>query len=411
MPTKTCFVIMGFGEKTDLETGRKLNLDMSYQNVIKPAIEDLGLQCERADEIVHSGVIDVPMYERLYRADVVVADLSTMNPNALYELGVRHALRPFTTVVIAESGFKNPFDVNHVLIRKYAHLGEDIGVAEARRFTKVLQEAVKGVLEQPAKDSPIYLFLSDLQPPTLSSISQPLGAAPAAGETVLSEILDQAKRARDSDPADWATARDRFAEAHDLVPQDVYVHQQLVLSTYKSGNLDAAKKIMAELRPEESNDPETVGIWGAIHKRAWDNEEDQEALMTAIRAYERGFQLREDHYNGINLAYLLNQRAKISDIPDAIADYVTARRVRRRVISICEDVLARDLATGDDRYWVRATLAEGWLGVGDRDRSKEWMTRAEATASASWMVASTLAQLQVLEGLLEPSPLRFLRTE
>ncbi|HEX4707688.1 MAG TPA: hypothetical protein VH229_08140 [Candidatus Udaeobacter sp.] len=34
-----CFVIMGFGEKTDFETGRTLNLDRSYHNMIKPAIE------------------------------------------------------------------------------------------------------------------------------------------------------------------------------------------------------------------------------------------------------------------------------------------------------------------------------------------------------------------------------------
>jgi hypothetical protein len=41
--------------------------------------------------------IDKHMYEMLMNADVV-ADLSTTNPNAIYELGVRHALRPHTTV-------------------------------------------------------------------------------------------------------------------------------------------------------------------------------------------------------------------------------------------------------------------------------------------------------------------------
>jgi hypothetical protein len=57
---KTCFVIMGFGEKTDYETGRVLNLDKSYKNIIKPAVEAAGLTCVRADEIRHSGIIDVP---------------------------------------------------------------------------------------------------------------------------------------------------------------------------------------------------------------------------------------------------------------------------------------------------------------------------------------------------------------
>jgi hypothetical protein len=43
---------MGFGEKTDYKTGRTLDLDQSYKNMIKPAVEDAGLECVRADEIV-----------------------------------------------------------------------------------------------------------------------------------------------------------------------------------------------------------------------------------------------------------------------------------------------------------------------------------------------------------------------
>ncbi len=111
---------MGFGKKTDFETGRVLDLDQSYLSLIKPAVEAARLKCIRADEIVHSGLIDVPMYEQLLKADVVVADISTSNRNALYELGVRHALRPYTTVIIAEElMMKSPtFDLSHIVIRQ-----------------------------------------------------------------------------------------------------------------------------------------------------------------------------------------------------------------------------------------------------------------------------------------------------
>jgi hypothetical protein len=68
----TCFVVMGFGEKTDLATGCKLNLDMTYRNIIQPALQVAGYACERADEIRHSSVIDIPMYEKLLSADLVV---------------------------------------------------------------------------------------------------------------------------------------------------------------------------------------------------------------------------------------------------------------------------------------------------------------------------------------------------
>ena len=80
---------MGFGQKTDLDTGRVLDLDKTYKNIIKPAVTAAGYQCVRADEIPHSGVIDVPKYEMLFGAELVVADLSTGNLNAVFQLGVR----------------------------------------------------------------------------------------------------------------------------------------------------------------------------------------------------------------------------------------------------------------------------------------------------------------------------------
>src|SRR5690606_3215506 len=147
------------GKKTDFETGRVLDLDKSYRNMIKPAVEAAGIKCIRADEIVHSGLIDAPMYEQLLNADVVVADLSTSNKNALYEFVDRHSIRPFTTVVICEDGIKTfPFDISHVAVRQYHHLGEDIGFEEVIRFRKQLTNAITQIMSKDPreKDSPVY---------------------------------------------------------------------------------------------------------------------------------------------------------------------------------------------------------------------------------------------------------------
>ena len=65
---KVCFVVMGFGKKTDYESGRTLDLDATYEAIIKPAVEAANLRCIRADEVIHSGLIDAPMYEMLLRA-------------------------------------------------------------------------------------------------------------------------------------------------------------------------------------------------------------------------------------------------------------------------------------------------------------------------------------------------------
>ena len=152
---KSCFVVMGFGTKVDFQSGRKLNLDAAYRDMIKPAVEEAGLVCRRADEIAHSGNINVPMYREILTADVVVADLSTSNANAFYELGVRHALRPYTTIIIAENEFKFPFDLAQIVIRQYRHLGEEIGYGEVMRFRKLLKEAVEEIVSSPSDDSPV----------------------------------------------------------------------------------------------------------------------------------------------------------------------------------------------------------------------------------------------------------------
>ena len=37
---KICFVIMGFGKKTEFESGRALDLDATYEEIIQPAVKD-----------------------------------------------------------------------------------------------------------------------------------------------------------------------------------------------------------------------------------------------------------------------------------------------------------------------------------------------------------------------------------
>jgi len=98
---KPCFVIQGCGRKTDYRDGRVLDLDASCA-IIRDAVEAAGLDCIRADEIQHAGTIDLPMYEWLLNADLVVADLPTYNVNAVFELGVRYALWPHAAILFAE---------------------------------------------------------------------------------------------------------------------------------------------------------------------------------------------------------------------------------------------------------------------------------------------------------------------
>ena len=437
---KTCFVVMGFGRKTDFQTSRVLDLDKSYHYIIKPAAEDAGLDCKRADEFVRSGTIDTPMYEQLLMADVVVADVSTSNCNAFYELGVRHALRPFTTITIAEDKMVLPFDINHVTVRRYQHMGDGIDYNEVMRMRELLRSAIVAIAQKPTDDSPVYTFLSGLKPPMREvANAMAVGGSTATAQASVIAASDQsdtvvglAARGLDDRPnngteaqsptvsslmqaaqmaidnSEFSTARAILTQVKQMAPRDSYVTQKLAMTTYKSMQptpLDAlrtAQAILGELAKEDSTDTETLGLWGAIHKRLWELSGDPVDLDTALQAHEKAFVLKNDFWNGINLAFLYSERASITtDTGDAETDRVIARRTRKKVLEICQPQYQGNLLpTATHRYWLLATMSEAWLGLGEEAKSKQFLAEANSQHPAKWMLDSTADQRERLQKLL-----------
>lgn len=406
MKKGVCFVIMGYGVKVDYSTGRQLDLDKTYRNIIKPAAEEAGLECIRADEIRHSGVIDVPMYNYLVTADVAIADLSTYNPNAFYELGVRHALRPHTTIAIAEKELKKPFDVDHTVIRYYEHLGKDIGYEEVLRFRSELRSVIEDILKQPSTDSPVYTYLAGLEPPVWKNGQEVYNETK---KNSLSSIIEAANCAMDTN--NFTAAIELFKLALKIDENSTYVIQRLTLATYKSkhpSQLDAlhtALGFLSALNLENSTDPETLGLAGAINKRLWEETSSLEYLNKSIYYYEKGFYILNDYYNGINLAYLLNLRAFISTGDDKIADNALANRVRVKVIEICNMLRAKDFESRGDKYWILATLEEAWFGLADELQYKKYKLEAERAAKQNWERQTTEEQIAKLRSVMISSAL------
>lgn len=104
-----CFVIGPIGEAGS--TVRR-KADWVLHGLIKPVLEDaaFGYHVKRADQDPNPGSISDAMINDIYEADLVVADLTGFNPNAFYELGIRHAFQKPAIHIIAERGTKPPFD-------------------------------------------------------------------------------------------------------------------------------------------------------------------------------------------------------------------------------------------------------------------------------------------------------------
>jgi hypothetical protein len=435
----SCFVIMGYGKKTDFKQNKSFDLDKTYRNIIKPAAEAAGYACERADEIQHAGIIDVPMYERLLMADLVIADVSTANINAFFELGVRYALRPKTTIVIAEKNFEIGFDMGHVVIRRYDHLGPGIDYEEVERLKAELTKACRELPQTKQIDSPVYTFLTNLVAPSRGGLEMAATFAGAAERerqdrtrAALAQATTKDERAALEQPfaALMKTARDARARGDFRTMRDVLrgvravqgdkvdpnVVQLLAWATYTSKDPEAktalleSRAILSQLDPETSNDPETLGLWGEIHKRLYEmkdlsGRDNVEALTAAISAHQRGFYLKNDYYNGINFAFLLDCRAAELGGEDAVADRVQARHIRERVVGICRQILAEGIRgetenkKSEEEYWIRATLVEALSGLGKAAQSEVEFTIAKEVAPEPWMINTTEEQLAKLRAL------------
>jgi tetratricopeptide (TPR) repeat protein len=443
----TCFVVIGFGKKTDYSTGRTLDLDVTFEKLIRPAFEAVGIDCFRAIDVNVAGSIDKLMYHWLYQADFVIADLSTMNANVFYELGVRHAQRPNTTLIMAENGLfdKLPFDLSHTIIYGYEHQGDDIAPKEVKRFVGLLRKQLEKLLsaweaEERAEDSPVWTYMPGMTAPkwvdqkkmieelqARLAEREKLAADMEAGEPVsvdpeilrkqsLAMLVNGAEAAKNR--KDYSSAIAMLNAAKENDPSDLFVRQRLALATYKSVEKeeddekaisalqDAERILMEECELAISTDPETLGLGGAVNKRLHERTGEQKYFDRSVHHYERGFFIKQDYYNGINVAFMYTlraaERAELGEHYDAIADYGHANMIRRRVAEICQELMASE-GFGDrgDREWVYQTLAQAHLGMGHPEESEKLIPMIQNLSKGAFDMETFLDQNKKLLEAME----------
>lgn len=97
-----CFVLMPFSNQFDL----------IYREIVKPVVSDAGLVALRADEMFSPGTIMEQIRSAIQQSRICIADLTGLNPNVLYELGIAQTLgKP--TVLMTQSIEDVPFDLRH----------------------------------------------------------------------------------------------------------------------------------------------------------------------------------------------------------------------------------------------------------------------------------------------------------
>jgi tetratricopeptide (TPR) repeat protein len=418
MAKPVCFVLMPFGVKMDA-AGRAINFDHVYEQIFKPAVIAADLLPIRADEEQAQGFIHKLMYERLLLSEYAIADLTLLNANVYYELGVRHAAKPSTTVMTMAGQSGLPFDVAGLRVLPYA-LDSTGNPVDAPGASKALGEQLRNTIESEFVDSPIYQLVTGLKPlpidPTLTDIfrertksTEDLKAqlAAARGSNQAGNVATVEKSLGPISDLETSVALDllisyRALSAHqemiDLIgkldrklSQSVMVRQMLAFAQNKLGQLQEAEEILVKLIGVQGPSSEASGLLGSVYKNRWEKATKagetyaaKAYLKQAINSYVAGFESDwRDPYPGVNALTLM----EVADDARRHALLPVVRYLSERRIA------GKGLATD---YWDYASLLEIAVLADDSDLADDMLGQALTVVEERWQLEATARNLRVI---------------
>jgi hypothetical protein len=417
-----CFMIMPYGRKpTQAEPGRgpaEIDFNALWDRGYVPVIKELGYEPVRADQDTGALIIG-QMLERLYFADLVLADMTIPNGNVYYEVGIRHAAQKTGCVLLAADWSKPLFDVVQMRTVRYPlpegnitaetaatlHPKIKAGILALRDGLSPIHQSIPGYPDQidPAKATTTKDQLAELAafqtkvravrialPEKRMQLAQALitseGTPPATYPIALALLL----LLRDSvqKTADWNAVLAFVQGLPQRFADEPEIQEIRAFATAQTGQDLQAIAELETLIGRVGPSPERLGLMGGRYKRllkvAMSPSEKRQALANAIERYEKGMKLDLNaYYCSSNLARLYRARAKPGD--EELAQ--TAIRV---TIAACER--ARELNVADD--WLRATLLTAAFDSGDPDKAEELADDVLNEGPAAWKIDSILADLK-----------------
>ncbi len=411
-----CFVLMPFGRKP-ATGGGFIDFDAVYSKLIAPAVEAAGLDPLRADEEKTGGIIHKPMFERLILCEFAVADLTTANANVFYELGLRHAVRRASTVLLfARDAGQLPFDVDLLRAMPY-DLGNDGQPGDLEKN----REALVGLLRAARKertDSPVFQLIEgfpDIQRLKTDVFRDRVEYSEAVKKRLSAarrqnEVAAVAQVAQDLGPvADleagvvidlflsyrsvkaWGHMIDLVGRMAPPLAVTVMVQEQLALALNRAGRGEEAEQVLGALIARSGPSSETYGILGRVYKDRWeaaikDGNDFLAAglLRKAIDAYLKGFETDwRDAYPGINAVTLM----EIATPPDPR---------RQELIPVVAYAAERRMAKGQPDYWDYATRLELSVLAEDRQGAVQALTDVLAAIREPWEPETTARNLSLI---------------
>jgi tetratricopeptide (TPR) repeat protein len=409
-----CFILMPFGTKTDA-SGKSIEFDLVYKNIFKPAVIKSNLTPIRADEEFIGGIIHKPMFERLMLCDYAIADLTSANANVFYELGIRHGIRPHSTILTFSEGIRLPFDV--APLRALPYSLDECGVPND--IDNDIDKIV-GRLEEcrnPVDDSPLFQLVTDMPRVDISRLKtdtfrdsityseekkEKLKIARDSGLDKVKEVENELGNIVDVNPAivvdlflsyrafeDWDSMIELSNKMIPILRGTILIQEQLGFAYNRRGEHQKAESILNDLIESHGTSSETNGILGRVYKDLWtkaketgSNVQSKGYLDKAIECYLEGFETDcRDAYPGINAVTLMEMKNPID-------------QRQANILPVIRYVVERKIATKNPDYWDYATLLELNVLSKNKDQAMTSLSKVLISIRGKWEPKTTANNLQ-----------------
>ena len=330
MSNKTCFVVMGYGVKKIPGTLVKLNLDDVYFKFIKPVLSRNHLnsvystQAYRGDEVPTSLAINKNFITSIFLADIVIADISTLNQNAIYELGLRHAMRPKSTIILCEELTINKYPFFDISMNPQLRYHRKKIVSD-ENYRKTLQDKLEDILISCLEsntdyiDSPVFDFkLYKIKP--LVQLDKNLHVAGASIRT----IIEKAENLKEN--MLFKEAENQYLQVLNLSFDEDILSQYLLCRYKKDLSLKNLLLTLSYVKEKIDLDTSTnenlLGIVAAINKQIFGLTKECKFLEQARRYYKNGSNFESGNlYCARNYCALLLKQYCISKDIESIKEY------------------------------------------------------------------------------------------
>lgn len=444
------FIAMPFGSKPGPD-GVPIDFNRVLDELLRPALEAAGCEVFRADEELRAGDIRTDMFQELLVADLVVADLTLVNANVWYELGVRHALRARGVVLAygvdaawgGEAESAKAFDTYTERKLRYRLAGGAPAAATLAADIARLAEMARETLATSTrrKVSPVYALLPHLEQPQWRKLlldsdnefsdaykgwarrmevarqrNRPGDIMTLADETPTRALALEAQREAGNcllKLQQPGLALEHFDTALDVDPGDLIARQKKAICLGRLGRYEEAREWTQALTDDHPGDAECWALVGRVEKDAWVGRwhpapgsgatepgalkdaaaQEDACLAEAIAPYRHAFLADPaHHYSGINALLLTVLRAHLGG--DAQPEQTEALLGGVRwAIGSALDKSPRD-------YWARASQALLSLLCFDAAAVQRDHRTAVAAADRDWFALdSTQQSLRLLRDL------------